>query len=209
MPAEPRLSRAVIVVAAMSLTAAAGLLFLLAGPLRGDAALPATAMTAPGPGAAEPPARRLGAEEAPPPPQEKPPTQDPSTLEVKQPVPGRPIKAPSFAGKPMQPVLPVLDEVRSGLLPTIERCVVGSRDEETPPTDPFRVRLELFIENAEARFAFERVEPQNGREFPVLGACLSERLAAMRVQLRAVPPADYARDGVFNLPWVATVSVEN
>lgn len=155
MPAQPRLSRAVIVVAALSLTAAAGLLFLLSGPLRGDAAMPAAAMT---------------------------------------------------AGKPMEPVLPVLDEVRSALLPTVERCVVGSRDEEAPPSDPFRVRLELTIANAEARFAFERVEPQGGREFPVLGACLSERLAAQRFALRAVPPADYATDGVFVMPWVATVS---
>ena len=206
MPAEPRLSRAVIVVAALSLTAAAGLLFLLYGPLRGDAAVPAAAMTAPSPGAAEPSARRLGGREAPPPMQARPAPQDMRTLEEKQPVPGRPLKAPSFAGKPMEPVLPVLDEVRSALLPTVERCVVGSRDEETPPADPFRVRLELTIADAEARFAFERVEPQGGREFPVLGACLSERLAALRFPLRAVPPADYARDGVFVLPWVATVS---
>jgi hypothetical protein len=174
--------------------------------MRGDAALPAAAMTVPSPGAAEPPARRLAARDAPPPMSQRPPVQDPKTLEEKQPVPSRPVKAPSFAGKPMEPVLPVLDEVRSALLPTIERCVVGSRGEETPPSDPFRVRLELFIENGEARFGFERVEPQAGREFPVLGACLGERFAALRLQLGAVPPADYARDGVFNLPWVATVS---
>ncbi len=206
MPAEPRLSRAVIVVAALSLTAAAGLLFLLSGPLRSDGALPAAAMTSPAPGSAEPPAQRLAARKAPPPAQARPAPQDPRTLEVKQPVASRPLKAPSFADKPMEPVLPVLDEVRSALLPTVERCVVGSQSEETPPADPFRVRLVLFVENGEARFEFERVEPQDGREFPVLGACLSERLAALRLRLRAVPPADYGKDGIFILPWVATVS---
>ncbi len=208
MPREHPIPRAVIAIAVAGAAITAVVLLLLHRPLHDSNQASAAA-----PGARQAPAqpRRVAGDGAG---QEKtgpamtlPQRQDSSAIEEKHMMASQPKNAPSFSDKPMEPVLPALDEVRRQLAPHIARCVAASRDSEEPPADPFHVRLELFIERGQARVEFERVEPEGDREFPVLDACLATSLADKRFAVRSAPPADYAQAGVFHLPWVAKVSI--
>ncbi len=212
MQREHRVPRVVIAIAVAALAAIATLLLFLRGS-PGESRADEEVRAAPAPAAREavrqarrmpggPAGQERGSTD-----QEIPDRQDPDSLDVMQPVAGQPDKVPSFSGKPMEPVLPALEEVRGQLTPQVARCVAESRGSEQSPGDPLQVRLVLFIERGQARVEFERVEPEGDREFPVLDACLASALSDKRFAVRAAPPADYTEAGIFRLPWVAKVSL--